>query len=48
MVTADHAIVGYRTGSRLRFDRFKLALQHAIVWWECDALIGDALWGALN
>jgi len=41
LVTADHAFIEYRTGSELRFDRFKPALQHAIVWWECDALVSQ-------
>ena len=48
LLTTDHAIIEYRTGSKLRFDRFKPGLQHAIVWWECDALINGPIWGALN
>ena len=48
LLTSDHAIIEYRTGSKLRFDRFRPALEHAVLWWECDALINGAVWGALN
>jgi hypothetical protein len=37
---AGHAVIEYRKGSQLRFDRFKPALQHAVVWRESGAL-GD-------
>ena len=48
LTDADHAVIEYRTGSQLRFDRFRPALEHAVLWWECDALINGAVWGALN
>ena len=41
---AGNDVIEYRTGSQLRFDRFKPALEHAVVWWESDAL-GDVRFG---
>ena len=43
-----HAVTEHRTGSKLRLDRFRLALEHAVLWWECDTLMGGAVWGNLN
>ncbi len=47
-LTPGHAVTENRMGSKLRFDRFGLALGHAVLWWECDELMGGAVWGDLN
>jgi hypothetical protein len=39
-IAEGHAIIQFRSGSTLTYRRFMPAMDTAVVWWECPALIG--------
>jgi hypothetical protein len=39
-IAEDHAEIQYPSGSTLTYRRFMPAMDTAVVWWECPALIG--------
>jgi hypothetical protein len=39
-ITESHAVVRYRSGPVLTYRRFTPAMDAAVPWWECSALVG--------